>query len=90
MKMHGLLPVERAWLNTVFDRGYIDTFRYIHGAAGQLYLVVLQNEGKGPQCRVAHRLFFVSEELAPHIRDAWIEKGCPWFGPLSCWPGPEF
>lgn len=74
-KCTGFLPVERAWMNSFLDRGYIDTFRYIHGPQPDNYTwwsYKMKARARNVGWRIDY--FFVSEELAPHIRDAWIEK----------------
>lgn len=71
----GFLPVERAWLDTFTGRGYIDTFRHVHGDAPDQYSW-WSYRMRARERNVGWRIdyFFVSAELAPHIVDAWIER----------------
>ncbi len=70
----GFLPEERAWLDRFIAAGYVDTFRHIHGDEPQQYTwwsyrqrARLTNAG----WRIDY--FFISGELLPALRDAWIE-----------------
>ena len=70
----GFLPVERAWLDSFIARGYIDTFRHVHGDAANAYSWWSYRFGARAK-NVGWRIdyFFVSEELKGAIRNAWIE-----------------
>lgn len=71
----GFLPEERAWLDAFVDAGYVDTFRHVHGNVTDKYSWWSYKAGARPK-NVGWRLdyFFVSDELRPAIRDAWIES----------------
>ncbi len=71
----GYLAEERAWLDTFVSAGYVDTFRACHGATEGDYSWWSYKAGARPK-NVGWRLdyFFVSEELRPAIKDAWIES----------------
>lgn len=77
-KCTGFLPVERAWLDDFMDRGYVDTFRYVHGQKPGSY-TWWSYKSRARSANVGWRIdyFLVSDELAPHIKDAWIEKDVP-------------
>jgi len=69
----GFLPMERAWLDSFVEHGYIDTFRLIHGDIPDKYTWWSYKSGARPR-NVGWRIdyVFVSEELRPHVKDAWI------------------
>ena len=70
----GFLPIERAWMDRFVEAGYVDTFRAIHGDVPQQYSWWSYKQ-RARANNVGWRIdyFFVSGELAPAIRDAWIE-----------------
>ncbi len=70
----GFLPEERAWLDAFIAAGYVDTFRACRGNEEGRYSWWSYKAGARPK-NVGWRIdyFFVSEELRPAIRDAWIE-----------------
>lgn len=70
----GYLPEERAWLDGFAAAGYVDTFRAVHGDAEGHYSWWSYKAAARPK-NIGWRIdyFFVSEELRPAIRDAWIE-----------------
>lgn len=74
-KSTGYLPIERAWLDGFLAKGYIDTFRYVHGGKPDNYTwwsYKTRSRSRNIGWRIDY--FLVSGELAPNIRDAWIEK----------------
>lgn len=75
-KNTGFLPEERAWMDRFTAAGYIDTFRHVHGDAPDKY-TWWSYKTRARESNVGWRIdyFFVSEELKPAIRDAWIEDG---------------
>ncbi|MDR2612409.1 MAG: exodeoxyribonuclease III [Deltaproteobacteria bacterium] len=70
----GFLPEERAWIDRFVSRGYVDTFRRVRGDTKGDYSW-WSFRGGARRNNVGWRIdyFFVSDELAPKIRDAWIE-----------------
>ncbi len=74
-KNTGYLPEERAWLDAFVNAGYVDTFRAHHGNTEGDYSWWSYKAGARPK-NVGWRIdyFFVSEELRPAIKDAWIES----------------
>lgn len=70
----GFLPVERAWMDRFVEAGYVDTFRNVHGDLPRQYSWWSYRQ-RARMNNVGWRIdyFFVSGELAPAIRDAWIE-----------------
>lgn len=73
-KYSGFLPEERAFLDRFVAAGYIDTFRHVHPELTDMYSWWSYKQS-ARQNNVGWRIdyFFASAELAPRIRDAWIE-----------------
>lgn len=69
----GFLPMERAWIDTLLDHGYIDTFRHIHGDIPDRYSWWSYRAGARTR-NVGWRIdyFFVSDDLQDRIVDAQI------------------
>ncbi|BDV00952.1 exodeoxyribonuclease III [Thermodesulfomicrobium sp. WS] len=70
----GFLPVERAWIDRFIAHGYVDTFRALHPDARDAYSWWSFRFGarrRNAGWRIDY--FFVSEELMPMVRRAWIE-----------------
>ena len=72
-KTSGFLPIERAWIDKLLDRGYIDTFRYVHGDEKDRYSWWSYRFGARAK-NVGWRIdyFFISEDLAENLEDAFI------------------
>ncbi len=70
----GFLPVERAWLDRFVAHGYVDTFRHVHGDVTDSYSWWSFRAGARER-NVGWRIdyFFVSQELLPHVANAWID-----------------
>ncbi len=70
----GFLPIERAWMDRFVAAGYVDTFRTVHGDEPHQY-TWWSYKTRARERNVGWRIdyFFVSEELRPAIRDAFIE-----------------
>ncbi len=71
----GFLPIERAWLDRFTGAGYVDTFRLVQGDKAGEYSW-WSYRFKARERNVGWRIdyFFVSSELAPKVKDAWIEQ----------------
>jgi exodeoxyribonuclease III len=69
----GFLPIERAWIDTLLEKGYIDTFRHIHGDITDAYSWWSYRFGARER-NVGWRIdyFFISKELEPRLKDAFI------------------
>lgn len=74
-KTTGFLPEERAWMDSFVEAGYVDTYRHVHGDTPDMYTWWSYKAAARPK-NVGWRIdyFFVSAELVPAIRDAWIES----------------
>lgn len=75
VKNTGFLPEERAFLDRFTALGYVDTFRKVHGDAPDQYSW-WSYKTRAREKNIGWRIdyFFVSEELAPAVSDAWIES----------------
>ena len=71
----GFLPEERAWVDRFIAAGYVDTFRHVQGDRAGMYSWWSYRQ-RAREKNIGWRIdyFFVSQELAPAIRDAWIES----------------
>ena len=69
----GFLPIERAWIDTVISKGYVDTFRTLHpektGAYSYWDMKTFARE-RNVGWRIDY--FFVSENLSPNVKKAEI------------------
>lgn len=70
----GFLPVERAWMDKFVSRGYVDTFRHLHGDEADMYSW-WSFRSRARERNVGWRIdyFFVSKELTSAIKNAWID-----------------
>ena len=77
------MPEERAFLDRFTAMGYVDTFRHVHGEAEGNYSW-WSYKSRAREKNVGWRIdyFFVSQELVPAVRDAWIENDV--FGSDHC------
>ncbi|SKA72501.1 exodeoxyribonuclease-3 [Paucidesulfovibrio gracilis DSM 16080] len=70
----GFLPMERAWIDSFIDAGYVDTFRLFtpepHNYTWWSYRFNARKNNAG--WRIDY--FFVSEELRNKVTEAWIES----------------
>lgn len=75
VKNTGFLPEERAFLDRFTAMGYVDTFRKVHGDEPDQYSW-WSYKTRAREKNIGWRIdyFFVSEELAPAVSDAWIEN----------------
>jgi len=71
-KISGFLPVERAWIDTFIDHGYIDTFRYFNKEPGQYTWWSMRTAAR--KRNVGWRLdyFFVNKEFIKNVKNAFI------------------
>lgn len=69
----GFLPIERAWIDTLLAKGYLDTFREVHGDVKDAYSWWSYRSG-ARQRNVGWRIdyFFISKELQKNLKDAFI------------------
>lgn len=71
-KTSGFLPEERAWMDRFVAHGYVDTFRLFNDKPGQytFWDMVTGARARNVGWRIDY--FFVSADLAGHVRDAFI------------------
>ena len=88
VKNTGFLPEERAFLDRFTAMGYVDTFRKVHGDQPDQYSW-WSYKTRAREKNIGWRIdyFFVSEELAPAVSDAWIENNV--YGSDHCPVGLE-
>ncbi|NCD11479.1 MAG: exodeoxyribonuclease III [Epsilonproteobacteria bacterium] len=69
----GFLPIERAWIDTLLEKGYLDTFREVHGDVKDAYSWWSYRSGARER-NVGWRIdyFFISNELKSKLNDAFI------------------
>lgn len=69
----GFLPIERAWMDKLVDKGYVDTFRHIHGNIEEEYSwwsYRFSARKNNTGWRIDY--FFVSDDLKDNIKNAFI------------------
>ncbi|KAB2879329.1 exodeoxyribonuclease III [bacterium] len=71
-KISGFLPMERAWMDTLVAHGFVDTFRQFNKEPEQYTWWDMQTFAR--QRNVGWRIdyHFISEDLLPHLKNAWI------------------
>ncbi|SDB23021.1 exodeoxyribonuclease-3 [Desulfonatronum thiosulfatophilum] len=69
----GFLPIERAWMDKFIDSGYVDTFRMFNDQPGQYTWWTYRFGARSRNAGWRIDYFFVSRELVPAVRRAWIE-----------------
>ena len=71
-KISGFLPVERAWIDTFIDHGYIDTFRHFNKEPNQYSWWSMRTVAR--QRNIGWRLdyFFVNKEFIKNVKNAFI------------------
>ena len=84
----GFTDQEREKMTRLLDSGFVDSFRYLYPDVTGAYSW-WSYQFKARQNNAGWRIdyFFVSEELAPAIRDAWIENNV--YGSDHCPVGLE-
>ena len=71
-KISGFLPVERAWIDTFIDHGYVDTFRHFNKESGQYSWWDMKTHARERNVGWRIDYFFVNKEFMPHIKKAFI------------------
>ena len=71
-KVSGFLPVERAWIDTFLDHGYVDTFRHFNKEPDNYTWWSYRTQAR--KRNVGWRLdyFFVNKEFIDHVKKAYI------------------
>ena len=71
-KTSGFLPVERAWIDTFIDHGYIDTFRQFNSEPNQYSWWDMKTRARERNVGWRIDYFFVNKEIIPNISNAYI------------------
>ena len=73
MNESGFLPQERAWIDSFIAHGYVDTFRYFNPDTAEKYSW-WSYKTRARERNVGWRIdyIFISDELIPHLKNAWI------------------
>lgn len=71
-KYSGFLPIERAWLDKLIEKGYIDTFRQFNPNPDEYswWSYRLRARERNVGWRIDY--FFVNNELLPYLKNAFI------------------
>jgi exodeoxyribonuclease-3 len=68
----GFLPVERAWIDTFVDHGYVDTFRVFNKEADQYSWWDLKTRARERNVGWRIDYFFVDKEFLPCVKTGFI------------------
>jgi exodeoxyribonuclease-3 len=68
----GFLPVERAWIDTFIDHGYVDTFRQFHKEPNQYSWWDLKTAARERNVGWRIDYFFANKEFISQIKNAFI------------------
>lgn len=71
-KVSGFLPVERAWIDTFIDHGYIDTFRYFNKEPNHYTWWDMKTRARERNIGWRIDYFFVNKEFMKHVKKAFI------------------
>jgi exodeoxyribonuclease III len=76
-RVSGFLPEERAWIDELLDRGYLDTFRLFNAGPG--HYTWWDNKTRARERNVGWRIdsFYVSEDLRDNVHAACIYPDIP-------------
>ena len=68
----GFLPIERAWIDTFIDHGYVDTFRHFNKEPSQYSWWDMKTRSRERNIGWRIDYFFVNKEFLPNIKKAFI------------------
>ena len=71
-KISGFLPIERAWIDTFTDHGYVDTFRHFNKEPEQYSWWSMRTHARERNVGWRIDYFFVNKEFLPKVKDAFI------------------
>jgi len=71
-KISGFLPVERAWIDTFIDHGYVDTFRYFNKEPNQYSWWDYKTRARERNVGWRIDYFFVNKEFISNVKKAYI------------------
>lgn len=73
-KISGFLPIERAWIDTFIDHGYVDTFRHFNKDPYQYSWWDYKTRARERNIGWRIDYFFVNKEFLPHVKNAFIQQ----------------
>jgi len=71
-KISGFLPIERAWIDTFIDHGYVDTFRHFDPEPDQYTWWDMKSRARERNVGWRIDYFFVNKEVLAHLKKAFI------------------
>jgi len=71
-KVSGFLPIERAWIDTFIDHGYVDTFRYFNKEPEQYTWWDLKTRARDRNVGWRIDYFFANKEFISKIKNSFI------------------
>ena len=71
-KISGFLPIERAWIDTFTDHGYIDTFREFNKQPEQYSWWDMKTRARERNVGWRIDYFFVNKEFMKYVKNAFI------------------
>jgi exodeoxyribonuclease-3 len=71
-KISGFLPIERAWIDTFIDHGYVDTFRHYNRKPDQYTWWDIKSHARERNVGWRIDYFFVNKEFLSHLKKAFI------------------
>ena len=71
-KVSGFLPIERAWIDTFIDHGYVDTFRHFNDEPDQYSWWDMKTRARDRNVGWRIDYFFANNEFMPHVKKAFI------------------
>ena len=71
-KISGFLPIERAWIDTFIDHGYIDTFRQFNNNPEQYSWWDMKTRARDRNIGWRIDYFFVNKEFIKYVKKAFI------------------
>ena len=71
-KISGFLPIERTWIDTLIDHGYLDTFRHFYKEPNQYTWWDMKTRARERNVGWRIDYFFVNKDFLSHLRNAFI------------------
>ena len=71
-KRSGFLPIERSWIDTFIDHGYVDTFRFFNKKPDQYSWWDMKTRARDRNIGWRIDYFFANKEFMPKIKKAFI------------------
>ena len=71
-KISGFLPIERAWIDTFIDHGYVDTFRHFNKEPDQYSWWDMKTRARDRNIGWRIDYFFVNKEFMSNVKKAFI------------------